>query len=328
LSDREDNIVQFLADNDWADAQRTKIAGDASNRRYERLKLGGRFAILMDAPPDTSEPIVRFIEVAKYLCRNGLNAPEIFAQDEKLGLILLEDFGDQVFARLIAKDLTKELPLYVAATDVLLQLATLPPMQGLKLLDPSAAAGICDVTFDWYGVGVNAAEKTAALTAIEIALVEHAPLANVTALRDYHVENLIWRPSESGARRIGLLDFQDAVVAHPAYDLVSLLTDVRRNVPTKTKNTIIDHYLAHTTETYTDFTATFSALSAQRALRILGVFARLSLARNKPQYVNLIPRVWGELQNALAHPALRELRSIIDRTLPEPDATTLERLSV
>ena len=151
------------------------------------------------------------------------------------------------------------------------------------------------------------------------------PRPAVTVLRDYHAENLIWLPEREGARRAGLLDFQDAWIGHRAYDLVSLLQDARRDVSEETAAACMRHYLDGSGLDAERFEAACAVLGAQRNLRILGVFARLAVTRGNPRYIDLVPRVWHHLERDLAHPALAEVRRILD-VLPAPTPSVLERL--
>jgi len=140
----------------------------------------------------------------------------------------------------------------------------------------------------------------------------------VLALRDYHSENLIWLPERTGIRRVGLLDFQDAFLCHPAYDLVSFLRDARRDISEGLSDILIDRYIRSNKCEPADFHLAVAVYGAQRNLRILGIFARLSRKAGKPHYLNLIPRVWRQLSIDLAHPALNDLRRIVLADLPEP----------
>jgi len=143
--------------------------------------------------------------------------------------------------------------------------------------------------------------------------------------RDFHAENLLWLPNRTGVQRVGLLDFQDARTGHPAYDLVSLLKDARRDVPAKVERAMIARYVQNTNSDPRAFDAAYQLLGVQRNLRILGVFARLSLHFNKPHYVDLIPRTWAHLMQGLSHPALKKLRDQVLKDLPPP---TPENLTV
>jgi hypothetical protein len=148
----------------------------------------------------------------------------------------------------------------------------------------------------------------------------------VLALRDFHAENLVWLPDRAGVARVGLLDFQDAEAGHPAYDLVSLLKDARRDLAPGLEQEMIDRFLSRTGCDPERFAAAYAALGAQRNLRILGVFARLSMHFGKPHYVDLIPRVWAHLTASLRHPALAPLARRVADDLPEPTPDILASL--
>lgn len=326
-----DRIQAFLAEAGWGDAKRAALAGDASNRRYERLNRSGGSTVLMVAPPEKGEDVRPFIAITRHLRRAGLSAPEIFAADEAVGLLLLEDLGDDLFARVLARGAAPERLLYTCATDLLVELHRHAPPADLAAYDSTTMAKLAALALDWYLPGATGApcpddHKAVFLGEIETALSFEADRSPVLIQRDYHAENLIWLPQRTGVRRVGLLDYQDAMLGHPAYDLVSLLQDARRDVPTGLQDDMIAHYLTRTGLEETPFRTAYAALGAQRNLRILGVFARLSLHFGKPAYTALIPRVWAHLQADLAHPALGGLRAVLDPLLPPPDADVLQRI--
>ncbi|MDU8910855.1 aminoglycoside phosphotransferase family protein [Aestuariicoccus sp. MJ-SS9] len=314
----------FLQSIGWAKARRAPLAGDASSRRYWRLSQEGQSAILM-ADPDGDIP--RFAHLARHLRDLGLSAPDILA--EAPGYLLLEDLGDELFAALCDTDPTLERSLYIAATDVLIALHRHPAPEGLSVADPPQLARMTDLAFDWYLTGATGQAddraKHAAISIFDTVLAQHTPIADVMILRDYHAENLIWLPNRPAPANVGLLDFQDAMRGHRAYDLVSLLRDARRDVTDDTASAVVAHYLRATGADEMAFGAAFAALGVQRNLRILGVFARLSRQSGKPRYIDLIPRVWGHLQRDLAHPALSPLQDIL-AVLPAPTADILNRL--
>lgn len=297
---RAKHIKDFLAAADWQTAQRSPLAGDASNRRYERLKMGTKGAVLMDAPRDKGEDVGPFMDITDHLRGAGLSAPEILAADREAGFLLLEDLGDDLFARVVDKDTSAEEPLYLAAIEALWALHAVAPPVGTRAYAPQMG-DLAGLAATWYGDGQKSADIA---QTVDTAIADLATGTPVLALRDFHAENLIWLPERTGPARVGLLDYQDALLAHPAYDLASLLYDARRDVSETARTRAVDHYLALSGFEKETFMAAFAAVSAQRNLRILGVFARLSLRDNKPHYVDLIPRVWGNLQSDLSHPAL------------------------
>jgi aminoglycoside/choline kinase family phosphotransferase len=164
------------------------------------------------------------------------------------------------------------------------------------------------------------------VTTLKAALRAHADGPRVLVLRDFHAENLLWLPGRAGLARVGLLDFQLGQLGQPGYDLVSLLQDARRDVAAETEAAMIARFVTATGVMPAAFAAHYAVLGAQRALRILGIFARLCLVAGKPGYVALIPRVWGQLQRNLAHPALADLRAVCDDLLPEPTPDILNRI--
>lgn len=320
---------EFIASTAWAGATRTALAGDASNRRYERLLLDGTSAVLMDAPQDKGEDIRPFMAIAQHLSGLGLSAPRILAQDQAHGFLILEDLGDDLFARVIPRDPSLETTLYATACDVLVDLHRAAPPAGLAAYDVPVMLDMAALAYQWYlggAVGENPQAAQAFRAAFAPVLERHAAEATVLIQRDYHAENLLWLPDRKGSARVGLLDFQDAMVGHRAYDLVSVLQDARRDVPSKVETAMIDRYVAATGVDPEAFITAYHCLGAQRNLRILGVFARLCLRDGKAHYVDLIPRVWGLLQRDLAHPALRGIAAHVHDSLPAPDPALLERL--
>ncbi|MFT6104726.1 MAG: aminoglycoside/choline kinase family phosphotransferase [Paracoccaceae bacterium] len=324
------SIPEFLSKCGWGNAQRAALAGDASNRRYERLTRKNDRAVLMDAPPDKNEGIRPFIYIAQHLTALGLSAPQIMASDPQHGFLLLEDLGDDLFARLLLQHPEQEASLYQAATDVLLALHQAPLPTGLSCYTPELMAGLGTLAIDWYAhqgpPDPQNPDHRALRGALEEALSRHAADCSVLIQRDYHSENLLWLPDRTGPAQVGLLDFQDAMLGHPAYDLVSLLTDARRDVTPQTQTTALDYYITRSNQPDAPFRTAFATLSVQRNLRILGVFARLSLHSGKPHYIDLIPRVWTHLQAGLAHPDLTALRLIIKHSLPAPTPQLLQGL--
>jgi aminoglycoside/choline kinase family phosphotransferase len=330
MTDRRAAMADFLATTDWHTAEARPLAGDASNRRYRRLhRPDGARAVLMDAPPDKGEDTRPFTRIARYLTGLGLSAPAILAEDATRGFLILEDLGDALFARVLERRPDDEMRLYTAATDVLVALHDHAPPADLPPYSPQLMADMAALSFDWYlkgATGEDSAARAAFHTTIHDLLQLHAPEQDVLIQRDYHAENLLWLPERSGIARVGLLDFQDAMRGHRAYDLVSVLQDARRDVAPATESAMVAHYIAAADIDPDRFTTAYSALGAQRNLRILGVFARLCLRDGKAQYIDLIPRVWGLLQRDLTHPALAPLASLVHSTFPAPTPAILTRL--
>ena len=321
----------LIAQTQWADATRTPLAGDASNRRYERLTdpASGRTAVLMDAPPDKNEDVAAFVRMANHLRAIGLNAPQIYAEDCEYGFLLLEDLGDALFARVLEQDPALERALYEAATDVLVHLHA-APVFSLDSYDPALMTEYAALSFTKYTQGILGTHDADARNRFEqrFADILHRETGGtrVVVQRDYHAENLIWLPDRDGLQRVGLLDFQTAMLGHPAYDLMSLLQDVRRSVPAGIEMRMIDRYISATGVDGHDFRTAYAVLGAQRNLRILGGFARLATDYGKPHYVDLIPAVWAHLMRDLEHPALVPIADLIRETLPAPTPDALARL--
>ncbi|MGH1576128.1 aminoglycoside phosphotransferase family protein [Planktotalea sp.] len=331
MTQRDASITQFLTGTNWENASRAPLAGDASMRKYQRLGAGvdGRIAVLMDADPALGNDVRPFVRITTYLRSLNLSAPEVYLQDDANGLLLLEDLGDALYARVLEKDPAQETLLYQAATDALFELHCAPP----PTLDHYDTALMCEMAalaFDWYQFGAldscDATAKTAFETAFSALLDTHVGAPSVLIQRDYHAENLLWLPDRDGNRRVGLLDYQDALLGHPAYDLVSLLKDARRDVSGDIEEAMIAHYVSISQSNDTEFRNAYHVLGLQRNLRILGVFARLSMHYGKPSYIGLIPRVWNHIQSDLKHPVNAPVAELLSNELPVPSAEILQRL--
>ena len=305
----------FLMRAGWGDADIVPLAGDASFRRYFRVVAPGRQAVLMDAPPPHEDPRP-FVHVAEYLTSLGLRAPAILARDLDAGLLLIEDFGDQRMREAVDADLASEASVYRGVVDVLIDLhrhapAALP-RHGLD--NWISEVGLFT---EWYcpqlGLDVDEAGFQKAWHDV-LAPFDSGGDPWVTELRDYHAENIMLTDGEGNAR-FGLLDFQDARVGHPAYDLVSMLQDARRDVSPSVEVAMLAHYKA-ATKRGDDFDAAYWALGAQRNTRILGVFVRLWKRDGKAHYRSFQSRMWGLLERDLAHPALEPVRRWFDANVP------------
>ncbi len=324
VPDRFSLIDIFLKDAGWGNADRAILAGDASNRSYDRLQDAtlGR-AVLMNAPPEKGEDTKPFVKITEWLLESGLSAPKILASDPTNGFLLLEDFGDDLFARLCAADPTLEPLLYEAAVDALLTLKDQKPPTDVLPYDGATFLREAQLLTEWYLPAVTGYPTTVEAASEFDDLISEAcsKILNevyVTVLRDYHSENLIWLPGRSAAKRVGMLDYQDALVGHPAYDLVSLLEDARRDTPPDLQRTMLERYMAQSGMNQTAFETAYNILGAQRNIKIIGIFARLCLRDKKKDYLQYMPRVWAHLQRDLSDPALANLRDWITRNVPEP----------
>ncbi|WP_412504288.1 aminoglycoside phosphotransferase family protein [Roseovarius sp. SYSU LYC5161] len=331
MTTRDALISRFLDKAGWADATRAPLAGDASNRRYLRLSRAdtGETSVLMDAPPDRGEDIGPFMRIAGHLQSHGFSAPRLLSWDDAAGLLLLEDLGDDLFARVVQRAPGAEDSLYSCATDLLARLHEVPPPSGLPPYDTSLMSDLAKLAWDWYlpaATGIDATDNTAFKGAMRAALDHDAPDADVLIQRDYHAENLLWLPDRTGTARVGLLDFQDAMRGHRAYDLVSLLQDARRDVPAETEDRMLARYITATGVDDDAFRAAYACLGAQRNLRIIGVFTRLCLRDGKAHYIDMLPRVWGLLERDLAAPGLSTLATRVHAAMPAPTPAILQRL--
>jgi hypothetical protein len=306
-------VHEFLARSGWAGARVEPLAGDASFRRYFRVIDGARSAVLMDAPP-AREDVRPFVAVAEWLLSAGLSAPEILARDIEHGLLLLDDFGDWRLRETLDTEPARERELYELATDVLIHLHKHPPMTGLPLHGMQQWLEELSLFTDWYcpalHIAVDADSFRSAWMDV-LAPLEKDGLGPVTVLRDYHAENVMLVRGREGVRHFGLLDFQDALVGHPAYDLASVLEDARRDVSPEIERAMIDRYVAASGKGEA-FERAYWVLAAQRNTRILGVFTRLWKRDNKPHYTAFQPRMWGLLERDLARPELEPVRLWFD----------------
>jgi N-acetylmuramate 1-kinase len=310
-------IEEFLARAGWQSAHAVPLAGDASGRRYLRL-TGDDKAVLMVAP---AESLGSYLYVTAWLKANGFSAPEIHACDNALGLILMEDLGDALFTRLIAADPSREAELFVAATDTLVALARLSLPVNLPMMPPTYR-DLAATAWEWWGESEQGAE---ALDLLDTHLQELGP-ARTFIHRDWHAGNLLWLPDRTGIAQTGIIDFQDALIGHPGYDLVSMTRDARRLVPDTLHHVMVARFATATGLPLDRFARDCALLGIQRNLRVLGIFARLALRDGKPGYLYFAPIVWRHLMADLSMPGLEPLHQQIVQTLPEPDEAALNRL--
>jgi len=324
MSDRAAQRRDFVARSGWGDAEERLLAGDASFRKYFRLTRTNATAVVMDAPAPW-EDVRPFVRIGKHLLAMKLSAPEIHAIDEANGFLLLEDLGDDTYARVLANG-GNEAELYARATDVLAAVHAAPDHGLLPDLGGYEGEALIEAAIllpEWY-----LAEATGHTTPADVMESYRATwrvcLANLPAgpgallLRDFHKDNLLWLPQRPGVRACGLLDFQDAQRGHPSYDLVSLIEDARRDVSPAVHAACLARYLSATGLNAQDFRTGFALMAAQRHARIIGLFVRLLRRDGKPEYLPYLPRVWRQFERALQHPALEPLRAWVDRHLPPP----------
>ncbi|MGH6891634.1 MAG: aminoglycoside phosphotransferase family protein [Dongiaceae bacterium] len=322
-TEREADIAGFLNRAGWGAAERGLLAGDASFRRYDRLRLDSQTAVLMDAPPPM-ENVGPFINVARLLAGLGFSAPRILAEDRDRGLLLLEDLGDDTYTSLLRQGYD-ERALYELATDALIEVRRRAPVAALKTLpafDDARCLREVSLLLDWYWPAIKGAPAPdAARAGFEAAWRATLPgmwkAGRTVTLFDFHVDNLLVLPGRSGFQACGLLDFQDAVAGPTPFDLASLLEDVRRQVPRDLASAMVDRYLKGNPDLAAeDFRSGFAISAAQRNTRIAGTFTRLLKRDNKPSYQRFMPRVWELLQQDIAHPALAAIKEWFELHLP------------
>ncbi|WP_375260775.1 aminoglycoside phosphotransferase family protein [Palleronia sp.] len=292
---------QFLARAGWSDAVGTPLAGDASGRLYTRLTRGAESAVLMES---CSAPVGPFLTVAAHLEDLNLSAPRIMAVSEKDALVLMEDLGDDIFARVVAADPAAEAPLGESVIQVLAMLQAGPVPAWAASYDAHAMTDALEPA--WSHAARPNGPVAECNRLFRGLLAEHGQGETVLLHRDFHAENLVWLPGREGARRVGLLDFQDALAGHPAYDLASYLQDARRDVSPETEAWMLDRFCAVTHRDRDTFGAAYALQSLQRNVRILGLFARLA-ERGRTGYLAHVPRVRGYVERSLAHPAAAPL---------------------
>ena len=354
---RNQAMMAFLSDSGWGAAELRPLPGDASTRHYIRLHLGERTAMLMDQPGAAEAPAAprdatqeqrralgynalarlagadcaRFVAASNYLRGRGLAAPEIYAADIAQGFLLLEDLGVALYTDVLA-DGGDEYTLYEAAIDGLVRLhadpapALLAPDKPLFAYDETALIAEADLLTEWFfpaalGRPVESSALAEHRALWREALQRIAGGARVFVHRDYHAQNLLWRGDRSGLARIGMIDFQDALAGSPAYDLVSLLEDARRDVAPELAGAMMERYLeesrAHGAVLDPEgFRGEAALLAAQRNAKIIGIFARLAKRDGKPRYLAHLPRVWRYMEQDLSHPELRRLKHWYDRNIP------------
>lgn len=330
-----DSIKHFLTAAGWADAIRNALPGDASSRRYERLQNGDARAMLLIQPEPAArsdyalaaklagnDPLA-VVAIGEQLTRRGFSAPKTLAADLDAGLILLEDFGDDLLARVLERDPAREAELYGRAVDTLAAISRSTFPQGMDWHNRTWRAGTYDrdvlltethLLLDWYapdrGWDVDFASRArwdAAWTDAFAVLDAHAP---GLVLRDYHAENLFVLDDRDFEAATGLIDYQDAVFGHPAYDLASLLEDARRDVSPDIVPQMIERFCHRARIANTpDFRAAYAVIGAQRSAKILGIFVRLAQRDGKPRYRDLLPRVQAHFERSLQNDALAPVRA-------------------
>ncbi len=318
MSELPEGLHEFLVKASWSGADIDPIRGDASFRRYFRLRRpSGDRAMLMHAPPPHEDP-EPFLNVAAWLTEHGLRAPDILAADPPHGWVLLEDFGNDRMRDWIEEHPDGELAAYEGAIEALVELHKKPagPFPQYDMPTYQREAGLLT---EWYCPALSLEVDTQGYAAAWDAALK--PLVarqnpGVTVLRDYHAENIMLLGDPAKRAPQGLIDFQDALVGHPAYDLVSLLQDARRDVSEALEAAMLALYLDRA-DADGEFMADYARLGAQRNAKIVGIFTRLYKRDGKPRYLDMIPRVWAAMERDLAHPALEPVAEWFAANIPD-----------
>lgn len=303
LPERIEQRNNFLRQSQWHEWDILTEIGDASARKYYRLGKGNRSVILMDADPRICGSSSDFIGIAAILRSANISAPEVYKYDLIQGFLIIEDLGTHTYANWIMHKPSEEVQLFLHANKVIETAQTIQTDLSLKILTPEYAAAITTPFWDNYAPE----QKEEGISILKEALDLVDTNKPVFCFRDFHAENLIWRATHSGLSKTGVLDFQDAHLAHPIYDIVSILRDARRDINPVT----FKHVSMLWNDKGFDFDTTFSVYSVQRNLRILGIFCNLIERQNKQKYRAYLSRVAGYLHQDIQHPVLSDLNKLI-----------------
>ena len=317
---KEQLKTKFLKSTCWAKSSIVPVAPDASFRKYDRLLLDGNTAFLMDSPP-TFGGVENFVKMAEYLCSLNLSAPIIFEKDTENGFLILEDLGDDLYSHILKKSPSKELELYKKAASILVQLHKKDVPDFVDPYSDDFLLSEVKLFTDWYMPALTGQylpdRSRADFLKIWQKLIADLNAAQSTlVLRDYHADNLIDLQARSGGKQVGLLDFQDALKGHAAYDLVSLLKDVRRNVTPETESKILEEFILQTGADHSSFTKDYMILGLQRNLKILGIFARQAVRDGNRSYLKYIPKLWRLVSPSLEEDVFSELKKWLDNHVP------------
>jgi len=317
---RETLLTGFQQRAGWGDAERSLLAGDASFRKYWRLRRAdGATMVIMDAPPP-QEDVRPFVRVANHLEALGFSVPHVALVDEDNGFLLLEDLGDGTYTRLLQQG-NDEWSLYALATDVLAELSQQPVPADVPAYDDQRLLTETGLLPDWFLTSVGAAVSAEARAEWDRVWLGLLPVArgvpSALVLRDYHVDNLLLLPGRAGLAACGLLDFQDAVVGPLTYDLMSLLEDARRDIDPALVAAMTARFLVARPDLHAEtFEASWAVMAAQRHAKVIGIFARLYKRDGKPGYLPHIPRVWRLLEKACQHPACAPVQAWLQAHVP------------
>ncbi len=301
------------------------ITGDASFRTFYRLKLNKTSKIIIFSNKEKYTNLVAYLAVNKFLRKNKILSPKLYEYDYPRGIIIIEDFGDLSFYKILLKKKNK-LPIYKKLVDLLLQIQKIKPKTKIKkvksgshVLEKYSNKHLfkeSNLFFDWYlplflnkKKVLNIKKKS---NKILLKLYNKLNFPNTHFVhRDYHVQNLM-----KVGKKIGVIDSQDALIGNAAYDLVSLIDDVRLKTSAKLKSQIYNYYLKKTFKFYKTnpkkFLDDFEILSVQRSLKIIGIFSRLFIRDKKEKYLKYIPYTWKLLKIRMNSEIFSELKKIFD----------------
>lgn len=326
--DRDAECEKFLKEAGYLSYTKEALKGDASRRKFYRLTKADKSVILIDASPLSGEEPEAYAAVTSYLKKNNVNVPEIYAQNIAQGFFIIQDFGDDLVNNIVRSDSSRQEGLYKEAIDILSYIQSIPVQEVVSSDDFTYRIREYDVNrlisearlfTDWYVPELTKRPISYAARDEFIAILRGLLLPvvygqKVTVLRDYHADNLM-----VSGDKIGLIDFQDAVLGNCTYDVVSLLQDARRKISKDFETKMLDYYCEKAKNTNKeDFLRDYAILGAQRNIKILGIFVRLFVRDKKKDYLEFLPDVWAYLEKDLEHPSLAPLKSWFDRWLPLP----------
>ena len=314
---REELLKEFIKNNSISENDMQLIETDASFRKYYRINKNN--VLIMDAPNERGESVKSFQIIDKILSEMGISVPAIHCIDEKNGFILLEDLGDQVFSRILNSD--NEYELYKNAIAVLAHIyleSIKKKFDNKKIYSFSIDILIEEASlfYEWFlekhcKISLANEEKIEYQEILKKIFNEINFTSSALVLRDYHVDNLILLKNRKGINQVGVIDFQDALIGSNAYDLVSLLEDVRKPIKTTLKEKLIEEYIDLTGYDLRRLLQEMRYFSIQRNLKIIGIFSRLKYRDGKPQYMELIKNAWNFIYSHLEDPSFRELKTWI-----------------
>ena len=306
------------------------IAGDASFRRFYRVIVGKKSKIVVIAQKKKYKNLISYIAINKFLRQNNILAPKLLNYNYTQGIIVIEDFGDLTFYKVLKKKLYK-LNVYKKLVDLLIKIQKIKPKQKVKSINNNMHIikkysnkylfEESNLFFDWYLPLFLSKKKALSIkkksNKFLLTLYNKLYFPNSCFVhRDYHVQNLM-----HVGKKIGVIDTQDALIGHPAYDLVSLVDDVRIKTSKILKNEIYNYYLKKNLKNYKNlsknFLEDFKILSVQRSLKIIGIFSRLFVRDKKKQYLKLIPYTWQLLEMRMDVEIFAGLRKIFNENIPE-----------